>query len=151
MKRLVMYSLVVVMLFVALLVVARAGEMCVGVFIDPNEVVVPDDPVFLSDPNNQIRFHDCLRIGQKLHLDFTVCDPDGDPIGSVIPYLTSEDAAYTITNNQISLQYHARGKPKRDIIAFVLTDSPEDPNVISASRIVAIIVDVVKNNAPVCK
>jgi hypothetical protein len=131
------------------MMVVRANQPCEGIFVDPNTFMGPGDPAFLSDPNNQVRLYENLRVGQKLNITLNACDPDGDPVGSIIPYMSSDDATYTVQGPQIVLQYHARGQAKRDIIAFVLVDAPVDPNVTPASRIGAIVIDVHKNRPPV--
>lgn len=147
-----MRRLIIVVVTLALLGVManwlRGNQGCVGIFLDPNEVLVAQDPAFLRDPANQIRLYERLRIGQRLTLTITACDPDGDPIGQIVPYLTSSDVTWTVSGAQITVRYTARPPAKREVLAWVLTDAPLDPNTLPASRIAALIIDVTKNNPP---
>jgi hypothetical protein len=111
--------------------------------------LVEGDPNYLWDPNNQIRIYETLRVGQRWRGDFTACDEDGDPIGSIVPGLISDDLVYTVDGPNLGMLYHARGpKARREIVTFVLTDAPIDPNIVPASRIVAFVFDVRKNRPP---
>lgn len=125
--------------------VAIGNNNCIGVFEEPDENL----PSWAVDPNNQIRGYYNLRTGQKLDLTFTACDVDGDPIGTLSPFSIPSDVSYMIQGSVITLQYHAKGQSKRDLVAFTLIDAPLDPNIIPASRVSLIVVDVHKNRAPV--
>lgn len=124
------------------------AEECAGIFVDPNTILTAQDPMFLREAPNQIRLYQKLRVGQKLDLTFTVCDPDGDPFAPVQAYLIPPDCTWSSNGAQLTVRYTARSPAKRDIIAFTLRDAPTDPNTTPASRIAAIIVDVTKNNPP---
>ena len=121
---------------------------CEGVFVDYTTITLAGDPPFLADPNNQVRLYKQMRVGENFDLTFTACDPDGDPVGSVVPYQVPPDLTYVITGATVNLQYKAKGQSHRDVIAFKLSDVPPEMNAMPASRVATIVVDVRKNRAP---